>query len=65
MESLVTVGWLRPEPQANYARSPTAWTVNPAVHTAFAETAAQERKAREEARASIAEAAARIRGERR
>jgi hypothetical protein len=49
MESLVTVGWLRPEPQANPARPPSAWAVNPAVHTVFVERARREREARREA----------------
>ena len=38
MESLVTIGWLRPEPQSNSARPPSAWTVNPAVLTVFCNT---------------------------
>lgn len=47
MESLVNVGWLRAEQPANPARPPAAWTVNPAVRTAFAERAATEREARQ------------------
>ncbi len=46
MESLVSVGWLRPEPQSNPARPPSAWSVNPALHTVFAERARREREAR-------------------
>jgi hypothetical protein len=49
MESLVTVGWLRPELQANPARPPSAWAVNPAVHTTFAERAKRECEARRQA----------------
>jgi hypothetical protein len=49
MESLVTVGWLRPEPQANLARPPSAWAVNPAVNSVFAERARRECEARRQA----------------
>ncbi len=49
MEGLVTVGWLRPEPQANPVRLPSAWEVNPAVHTVFAERARRENEARRQA----------------
>jgi hypothetical protein len=58
MESLVTVGWLRPEEQSNPARQPAAWAVNPAVLTLFAERAELERKARTKARKVLAEAVA-------
>jgi hypothetical protein len=46
MESLVVMAWLRPEPQANPARTTTAWEVNPAVHKDFAARAASERDTR-------------------
>jgi hypothetical protein len=49
MESLVTVGWLQPEPQTNPARPPSAWAVNPAVHSVFAERAKRECEARRQA----------------
>ncbi len=55
MESLVTVGWLRPEPQANPARPPSAWQVNPAVHTVFTERARREREARRLAQQEVGE----------
>ncbi len=59
MEGLVSVGWLRPEPQANPARPPSAWRVNPAVHTVFAERARREREARRQAQAETRETIAR------
>ena len=59
MESLVTIGWLRPEPQSNSARPPSAWTVNPAVLTVFAIRAEREREARKRARQRINDAIAR------
>ena len=55
MESLVTVGWLRPEPQSNPARPPSAWAVNPALHTVFAERARREREARRLAQQEVGE----------
>jgi hypothetical protein len=55
MDSLVTVGWLRPELQTNPARPPTAWEVNPAVHTVFAVRAQQEREARHQAQQEVRE----------
>lgn len=55
MESLVTVGWVRPEPQANPARPIAAWTVNPAVRTLFAERAARERQTRRQVQQQVAE----------
>jgi hypothetical protein len=61
METLVTVGWLRPEPQANPTRAPTAWEVNPKVHTIFAVRAEAERERRRQAQKDIAEAIRRAR----
>jgi len=55
MESLVTVGWLRPEPQSNPARPPAAWMVNPALHAVFAERAGREREARRRAQQTVGE----------
>ena len=55
MESLVTVGWLRPEPQSNPARPPSAWAVNPVLHTAFAERAGREREVRRRAQQEVSE----------
>jgi hypothetical protein len=55
MESLVTMGWLRPEDQANAARPPSAWQVNPKIYSTFANRAAEERKGREAAREQIGE----------
>jgi len=54
MESLVTVGWLLPEEQANPARPPAAWLVNPDVHVVFAERARRERDRRAATRTRIA-----------
>jgi hypothetical protein len=62
MESLVSVGWLRPEPQSNPARPPSGWEVNPAVHTTFAERATRERERRCRTRAEIAATVARMKG---
>ena len=59
MESLVTVGWLRPEEQANPARPPAAWSVNPLVFSTFAKQARREREARAQGRRELAEAIAR------
>ena len=56
MESLVTVGWLRPEPQSNPARPPAAWAVNPAVFSVFAERAEREREGRRHAQEAMGEA---------
>ncbi len=55
LEGLVSMGWLRPEPQPNPARPPSAWTVNPAVHTTFAARAEKERERRKAAREQIAD----------
>ena len=59
MESLVTVGWLRPEAQSNPARPPAAWTVNPAVLSIFAARAERERDMRTGARRRVSDAIAR------
>lgn len=56
MESLVTMGWLAPEPTANSAKSPTAWRVNPKVHTVFAARAKAEKEQRDRAQQATAEA---------
>ena len=55
MDSLVSVCWLRPEDQANPARPPSAWHVNPAVYSVFAARAAAEKQRRAEERARLAE----------
>ncbi|MFT8247343.1 DUF3987 domain-containing protein [Roseomonas sp. BN140053] len=55
MESLVTVGWLRSEEQANPTRPPTAWAVNPALKMVFADRAIREREARKQAQQQTAE----------
>jgi hypothetical protein len=60
MESLVSVGWLRQEEQANAARPPTAWAVNPKVLTVFAVRAEQEKKSRAEARLRLAAAVSNV-----
>jgi hypothetical protein len=54
MASLVTVSWLEPEVPSNPMKPVWAWTVNPAVHSLFADKAARERVLREKARADIA-----------
>ncbi|MBR0642926.1 DUF3987 domain-containing protein [Plastoroseomonas hellenica] len=53
MECLVSMAWLRPEPQANPARPPAAWSINPAVHSEFAARAKDERAARQTTREEI------------
>lgn len=55
MESLVTVEWLRPEPQSNPVRPPAAWAVNPTLLTVFAERAAREREGRRRAQEAVGE----------
>jgi hypothetical protein len=55
IDSLVTVGWRRPEEPRNPARPPTAWFINPAVLTIFTARAERERELRARARAEIAE----------
>jgi hypothetical protein len=64
MDSLCTVGWLRPEPTRSGAPGPTAWRVNPAVHVRFAERAAAERARRDAVKADIAAHVAQIRQKR-
>jgi hypothetical protein len=59
MESLVTVGWLLPEEQANPSRPPAAWAVNPKVLSLFSERAERERQARAQGRKQILERLAR------
>jgi hypothetical protein len=61
MQSLETMGWLKAEPQENPARPPTAWEVNPLVRERFARRAAEERTARQQAKARIAATLARVR----
>lgn len=56
MEGLSTIGWLRPEPLRGDDREPSAWAINPAVHTVFAVRAEQEKTARAEARVRMAAA---------
>ncbi|MBL6459397.1 DUF3987 domain-containing protein [Belnapia sp. T6] len=63
MEGLVTVGWLRPEPQVNPARPPSAWQVNPTVHTVFAERARRKRELRRQAQQETRETIKRQRQE--
>lgn len=55
MESLVTVGWVLPEPQSNPIRPPAAWKINPMVHSVFAARAEREREKRREAQREMAE----------
>ncbi|MBR0658705.1 DUF3987 domain-containing protein [Neoroseomonas oryzicola] len=59
MESLVAMGWLTPEPQANSARPPSAWLINPAIYKKFSARAETERMARAEAVRAMGE---RLRG---
>jgi hypothetical protein len=54
MASLETMGWLRPEPQAD-GRAPVAWSINPKVHTGFAERAKREKAQREATKEHIRE----------
>jgi hypothetical protein len=54
MASLVTVGWLEPEPPTNAAKPVHAWRVNPAVHVLFAQRAEQEQERRRKARERVA-----------
>jgi hypothetical protein len=55
MESMVMMEWLRPEEQINTSRPPSAWMVNPLVHSIFATQAALERDARAAVRRQIGE----------
>ncbi len=54
MESLETMGWVRPATQAD-GRPPVAWNVNPKVHTGFAERAKRERAERQATKDRIRE----------
>ena len=54
MASLVTIGWLEPEPPDNPMKPVHLWEVNPAVHVLFAAKADRERVRREEARENLA-----------
>lgn len=54
MASLVAVGWLEPEESNNPAKPTHAWTVNPAVHTAFKARAEKERTIRQQAKEASA-----------
>ena len=58
MSGLAAMGWLVEEGASNPAREPTAWVVNPQVHTQFAQRAQNERDAR---RKSMEEMTAKIR----
>ena len=60
MASLTAMGWLEPELSSNPAKPTHAWTVNPAVHVAFADRADRERTARETARDQAARDIARL-----
>ncbi len=62
MDGLVTMGWLRAEATSNPAKPPTAWEVNPRVHTTFAARAEQERERRARAQQETADAIRRSRG---
>ena len=57
MYSLVTVGWLREEVEANPIRYTAAWKVNPALHARFAERARAERERRGGVKEKVAESA--------
>jgi hypothetical protein len=46
MASLVSLGWLDPEPPRNPLNPVSAWRINPLVHGMFAERAGQERQER-------------------
>jgi hypothetical protein len=52
MTSLEAMGWVRPEGRRESSPT-TAWEVNPAVHTRFADRARREREAREAAKGLI------------
>ena len=54
MNGLVSMEWLREEAVGNPARPPTAWFVNPKVHSVFAPRAEHEREARKRAREEMA-----------
>ena len=63
MDSLCVFGWLKPEPMRGGATRPTAWRVNPRVHTRFAERGAAERTRRDAVKAAIAAHVAELRGD--
>ena len=54
MAMLELIGWVEAEPLANFAKSPTAWKVNPRVHIAFRLRAEAERERRERVKEAIA-----------
>jgi hypothetical protein len=54
IRTLADCGWLDPVTPRRPADKPTAWTVNPLVHTQFADRAEQERQRREAVRNTIA-----------
>ena len=56
METLEMMGWVRAEPQANGAKHPAAWQVNPKLHQTFAAQAAAERERRQRAKDEMLEA---------
>jgi hypothetical protein len=53
MDALCTFGWLRPVQRRFDTQLPTAWTVNPSVHSTYAERAEAERKRRDAVRETI------------
>jgi hypothetical protein len=53
MASLVTLGWVDPEPPRNQLNPVSAWRVNPLVHDRFAARAAQERTERQQKTAEV------------
>lgn len=55
MAGLEAMGWVLEHDTGNLARSPTAWLVNPKVHTVFAARAEQERSARIVARERLSQ----------
>jgi hypothetical protein len=60
MALLYVVGWVEPV-FSNRGKPTDKWTVNPAVHTVFAERAGEEQERREAMRAKLQNAASRIR----
>jgi chromosome segregation and condensation protein ScpB len=63
METLEGMGWVRAEPQANGAKHPAAWQLNPKLHKTFAAQAAAERERRQRAKDEMLEAIRRHRQE--
>ncbi|MCR0985283.1 YfjI family protein [Roseomonas populi] len=55
MEGLVSMGWVRPEERQDPTRPPSAWHVNPALLTRFAERGEAERLRRKELREEVGE----------